>query len=45
MPQILIYHQFASAAARMFKNVMKTPAFTTGGQQGVIAEDRRLRRA
>ena len=42
---VLIYHQFASAAARAFENVMRIPASTTGGQQGVIAQDRRLRRA
>jgi len=29
----------------MFANAMNLPAFATGGQQGVIAEDRRPRRA
>ena len=43
--KVLIYHQFASAAARAFKNVMSIPACKNGGQHGVIAEDRRLRRA
>ncbi|NLG19383.1 MAG: hypothetical protein GX556_18840 [Fibrobacter sp.] len=42
---ILIYHQFVCAAARTFANVIAIPAFTTGGQQGVIAEDWRLRQA
>ena len=38
-------HQFVSADARTFENGMTIPAFTTDGQQGVIAEDRRPRRA
>jgi len=42
---VLIYHQFVCAAAMSFANVIPIPAFTTGGQQGVIAEDRRLRRS
>jgi hypothetical protein len=45
MPQILIYLQFASAAAKAFENVKIKPASTTSGQHGVIAEDRRPRRA
>ncbi len=42
---VLIYLQFASAAAKASANVMAIPAFTTGGQHGVIAEDWRLRQA
>ena len=42
---VLIYHQFASAAATTFANVKSIPAFTTGGQHGVIAEDRFPNRA
>jgi hypothetical protein len=42
---ILIYHQFVCAAAMAFANVIAIPAFTTGGQQGVIAQDWRLRQA
>jgi len=40
---VLIYHQFASAAATTFANVIIIPACTNGGQQGVIAQDWRLR--
>ena len=36
---VLIYHQFVSAAARLFANVIAIPACTNGGQHGVIAED------
>ena len=42
---VLIYHQFACATAMLFANVITIPASTNGGQQGVIAEDRRPRRA
>ena len=42
---VLIYHQFACVAAMTFANVITMPASPTGGQQGVIAEDRRPRRA
>ena len=45
LQSVLIYHQFASAAVRTFANVITIPASTTGGQQGVIAEDRHPRRA
>ena len=43
--KVLIYHQFASAAVISFANVMTITAAPNGGQQGVIAQDRRLRRA
>ena len=42
---ILSYHQFASAAAMTSANVISIPAFTNGGQHGVIAEDRFPNRA
>ena len=42
---ILIYYQFAAAAAMAIENVITIPAFAAGGQHGVIAQDRRLRRA
>ena len=45
LQQVLIYHQFATAAAKTSANVITLPACTTGGQQGVIAQDRRPRRA
>ena len=45
LQSVLIYLQFVSAAARSFANLIVIPACTTGGQHGVIAQDRRLRQA